>query len=176
MPEIPESGWAEGSADYMNKSLIFLPLILIGSAFIRIPAISSKTAIRQEITQSKSSTSSQEIKPVKTQINAKYNEEQIKNYILSQAKAENVSTTIISWIVQHESQWGQKMVGDDGNSRGIWMISRIWHPEVSQQCAMDMKCSTQFSLNLIKKGQADQWSTWRLRCVLYKDQNPPGCV
>ena len=160
----------------MNKSLIFLPLILIGSAFIRIPPISLKTAIKQEITLKTSISSIQEIKPLKTQLNAEYSPEYIKSYILSQAKAENVSTTIVSWIVEHESQWGQKMVGDDGNSLGIWMISRIWHPEVSQQCAMDMKCSTQFSLNLLKKGQADQWSTWRLRCILYKGQNPPGCV
>ena len=158
------------------KSRILLPFILLSVAFLRIPPISSQNVIKQEITQKTNSISSQETRPLKTQLNTRYSPEQVKSYILSQAKAENINLTLVSWIVQHESQWGQKMVGDDGNSRGIWMISRIWHPEVSQQCAMDLKCSTRFSLNLIKRGEANQWSTWRLRCVLYKGQNPPECA
>ncbi len=161
------------------KAKILLPLALLATAFIRFPAqsasISSYNAITAPKTQKAYILPSNTETSLKTQLNGKNSVEYIKSYILSQAKAENVSTTIVAWIVQRESQWGQRMFGDDGNSRGIWMISRIWHPEVSQQCAMDLKCSTQFALNLIKKGGQNQWSSWRLRCVWYKNDNPPDC-
>jgi hypothetical protein len=39
--------------------------------------------------------------------------------------------------------------GDDGQSRGYWMISNVWNPEVSTTCADDLQCSTEWSLKWI---------------------------
>ena len=46
------------------------------------------------------------------------------------------------WIVGHESRYGKKMRGDDGQSRGYWMISSVSHPEAPDACADDLICST----------------------------------
>jgi hypothetical protein len=89
----------------------------------------------------------------------------IKNYVLTQAKAENINPIIVSYIVSHESQWRSWKTGDDGNSRGLWQISKIYHPEVSDVCAYDYRCSTLWSLNWIKKGNIGQWSTFKEYCT-----------
>lgn len=68
------------------------------------------------------------------------------------------------------------MRGDDGQSRGYWMISDVYHPEVSTACADDLACSTDWSLQWIAAGHIDQWSTWKYRCTWYPKENPPDCT
>jgi hypothetical protein len=99
----------------------------------------------------------------------------VQNYVLGQAEALGVSSEEVSFIVSHESGWDPTRTGDDANSRGVFQISRIWHPEVSDQCAFNLVCSTSWSLRWILSGHVNQWSTWRLRCKLYPYDHPPGC-
>lgn len=99
----------------------------------------------------------------------------VEAYISQQAQILGVSSTDALFIVSHESQDGVHMRGDDGQSRGYWMISSIWHPEISDACADDLVCSTDWSLHWILQGHIDQWTTWRERCALYPYDNPPGC-
>ena len=94
-------------------------------------------------------------------------------YVRQEAIAYGVNPTDALWIVSHESQDGQRMRGDDGQSRGYWMISEKYHPEVSTACADDLQCSTAWSLKWILAGHISQWSTWRLRFKLYPNENPP---
>jgi|HubBroStandDraft_2_1064218.scaffolds.fasta_scaffold801285_1 hypothetical protein len=94
-------------------------------------------------------------------------------YVRQETIAYGVNPTDALWIVSYESQDGRNMRGDDGQSRGYWMISDIWHPEVSTACADDLQCSTAWSLKWILAGHIDQWSTWRVRFQWYADQNPP---
>jgi hypothetical protein len=74
-----------------------------------------------------------------------------------------------AWIVDHESMDGQNLSGDDGQSLGYWMISRKYHPEVSVSSSMNLVSSTAWSLNWIKQGHIDQWSTWACRYAWYTD-------
>ena len=99
----------------------------------------------------------------------------IKEYILEQAKAENVSTTIVSWIVSKESQWGLHTIGDDGISLGPWQINVKANADVSAQCAENLTCSTRVSLEWLKQGRQEKWSTWKHRCGWFRDRNPPDC-
>ena len=71
------------------------------------------------------------------------------------------------FIVSHESQFNPNAIGDGGQSRGLWQISRIHHPEVSDDCAFDPVCSTIWSVGKIRDGEARMWSAWRLKCPLY---------
>jgi hypothetical protein len=95
-------------------------------------------------------------------------------YIRQEAISYGVSPTEALWIVSHESQDGQNMRGDDGQSRGYWMISSVYHPEVSTACVDNLQCSTDWSLKWILAGHINQWSTWRFRFKWYADQNPPS--
>jgi hypothetical protein len=93
----------------------------------------------------------------------------VQAYVISRAKELGVNPTDALWILSHESQDCQNLYGDDGESRGCWMISLVWHPEVPKTCAMDLTCSTQWSLGWIKSGNIDQWSTWACRYAWYPD-------
>jgi hypothetical protein len=42
--------------------------------------------------------------------------------------------------------------------RGWFQISRRWHPEISDECAADIRCSTEFTIEMINNGQQGQWA------------------
>ena len=94
---------------------------------------------------------------------------QVRAYVIAQAKAYAVNPDEADWIVSHESQYCQNMHGDDGQSRGCWMISSVYHPEVSDACAYDLQCSTAWSLKWILAGHINEWSTMRFCRAWYKD-------
>lgn len=94
-------------------------------------------------------------------------------FVSGEAKKYGVNVTDALWIVSHESQFDPTKKGDDGQSRGLWQISRVYHPEVSDKCAFDIECSTRWSLNHIIAGHIQEWSTWRLRYKLYPNENIP---
>ncbi|MDE2105388.1 MAG: hypothetical protein KGL39_49635 [Patescibacteria group bacterium] len=112
-----------------------------------------------------SSTSTRQISPKIGQAAAQY--------VREQAVKAGLNPNILLFILAHESQNGVNMRGDDGQSRGYWMISKIWHPEVSTACADDLKCSTAWTIKRILAGYINEWSTWKYRCAWYKDA--PNC-
>ncbi len=93
----------------------------------------------------------------------------LKAYVATQAKAYGVNPILALWIVQHESSFDPTRKGDDGNSRGLWQISSIYHPEVSDACAFDPSCSTRWSLAWIAQGNVMQWSSRRFCRAWYPD-------
>ena len=95
--------------------------------------------------------------------------QEVVDFVASESKKYGVNVQKSEWIVSHESMDGRDMVGDDGNSRGYWMISSIYHPEVSTACADNLQCSTDWSLEQIATGHIDEWSTYRFCREWYKD-------
>lgn len=100
----------------------------------------------------------------------------IQSYVTCVADEIGTDPIRANFILSHESQdcgWGRvgyfdpKIEGDDGNSRGCWQISKIYHPEVSDACADDFECSTLWALIWQEKGHASQWSTWLYRYKWY---------
>jgi len=101
-------------------------------------------------------------------------QEQIDAYVRKQAVLYGVDPEEAVFIVSHESEHGKTMRGDDGQSRGYWMISETWHPEVSTSCADDLACSTDWALHYIASGRVNEWTTWKFRCEWYEDA--PDCA
>jgi hypothetical protein len=97
----------------------------------------------------------------------------VRAYVVSRAKALGVNPVDAAWIVDHESQDGENMRGDDGQSVGPWMISTVWHPEVPTSCSLNLQCSTNWSLHRIIAGHIQDWSTWKFRFKWYPNENPP---
>jgi hypothetical protein len=95
--------------------------------------------------------------------------EQVAAYIQSQALKHGVSPKLALWIVKHESQFNPRAKGDGEASRGLWQISKIYHPEVSDAMAFNVRSSTQWSLERIRSGKANEWSTYRFCKTLYED-------
>lgn len=42
--------------------------------------------------------------------------------------------------------------------RGWFQISRKWHPEVSDECAFDLKCATSESIRILDERGWDEWA------------------
>jgi hypothetical protein len=92
------------------------------------------------------------------------NSSTVKLYVEAQAKLLGVNPELAICIVTHESQFNPTRLGDDGNSRGLWQISKIYHPEVPDNVAFSEVSSTQWALNWIKQGHIRQWSTYKEYC------------
>src|SRR5579885_2095020 len=98
----------------MKHALWFLILL-----FLRIPA---RTI---EISPAKAQSPVQTQSPRITQDFAKepISPEAVRDFVSKQAEIYGVNPADALWIVSHESQDGRNMRGDDGQSRGYWMIS-----------------------------------------------------
>jgi hypothetical protein len=93
----------------------------------------------------------------------------VRDYVQTAAKAAGIDSRIAEWIVSHESGLDPQATGDSGDSRGLWQINRIYHPEVSDRCAYDVKCSTGWALERIMDGNINEWSTWKYRKLRFGD-------
>jgi len=94
---------------------------------------------------------------------------EVEAYIQAQAVEYGVSPKLALWIVQHESQFNPHAKGDAEASRGLWQISRIYHPEVSDAVAFNVASSTEWSLERIRSGKVNEWSAYRFCRALYED-------
>ena len=95
--------------------------------------------------------------------------QQVKAYVRSQAVGHGVDPQLALWIVKHESSFNPYARGDGDASRGLWQISKIYHPEVSDADAFSVKSSTEWSLDRIHSGKVNEWSSYRNCRTLYKN-------
>ena len=95
--------------------------------------------------------------------------QEVKAYVRAQAIEYGVSPALALWIVKHESQFNPRAKGDGEASRGLWQISKIYHPEVSDAMAFNVASSTEWSLERIRSGKVNEWSTYRFCRTLYED-------
>ena len=85
----------------------------------------------------------------------------VRAYVEVAAKTKSVNPQVAEWIVSHESRHHPEATGDGGESRDLWQINKVWHPEVSDACAYNVACSTDWSLERIRAGHIVEWSTWK---------------
>ena len=105
------------------------------------------------------------LKPQKEKTSAR----EVRVYVQAQAMESGVNPKLALWIVKHESSFNPRAQGDGESSRGLWQISRIYHPEVSDAIAFDVASSTAWSLGRIRSGKVKEWSTYRFCRTLYED-------
>ncbi|HLK32093.1 MAG TPA: transglycosylase SLT domain-containing protein [Terriglobales bacterium] len=94
---------------------------------------------------------------------------EVKAYVRTQAAQQGVDPQLALWIVKHESSFNPRAKGDGEASRGLWQISRIYHPEVTDAEAYGMVSSTKWSLGRIRAGKVNEWSSYRNCKSLYQD-------
>jgi hypothetical protein len=94
---------------------------------------------------------------------------QVKAYVRTEAVDHGVDPMLALWIVKHESHFNPRAKGDGEASRGLWQISKIYHPEVTDAMAFNVRSSTEWSLERIRAGKANEWSTFRFCRTLYED-------
>jgi hypothetical protein len=91
----------------------------------------------------------------------------IRSYIEAEAVKVGVDKNLAVMIAECESGFvpQQSQIvnakGERENSWGVWQIHLPDHPQVTREQAMDIKFSTEYSLDLLKKGQATLWSCYK---------------
>ncbi len=66
-------------------------------------------------------------------------------------------------LAKCESDLKPKAINDQNNTpkgsidRGLFMANNFWHPEISDECAFSVRCSTEFAINLINKGRQSEF-------------------
>jgi hypothetical protein len=95
--------------------------------------------------------------------------QQVKAYVQAEALQHGVDPKLALWIVKHESSFNPHAKGDGEASRGLWQISKIYHPEVTDSAAFNVTSSTEWSLDRIRSGKVNEWSTYRRCRSLYED-------
>lgn len=93
--------------------------------------------------------------------------QEVKAYVRTQAVEHGVDPQLALWIVKHESSYNPRAKGDGEASRGLWQISKIYHPEVSDEQAFGVASSTAWSLGRIRDGRVNEWSSYRNCRALY---------
>ena len=94
---------------------------------------------------------------------------EVKAFIRTEALERGVNPNLALWIAKHESGFNPRAKGDGEASRGLWQISKIYHPEVSDAAAFGVASSTEWSLERIRSGKVNEWSTYRFCRTLYGD-------
>ena len=96
-----------------------------------------------------------------------------QTYIALEARKQDVDETLALYIWLHEGKGNLRSIGDMDltcsktgkpvRARGGWQITECYHPEISDECAFDLKCSTAFALPIIKNPVScrSQFSTCR---------------
>lgn len=89
----------------------------------------------------------------------------VRSYIEEEAIKIGVDPKLATSIVNCESNFvpQQSKIVKDGireDSWGVWQISLPHNPEVTREQAMDIKFSTSWALDKLKKGKASLWSCY----------------
>lgn len=69
-----------------------------------------------------------------------------------------------AWAIIHcESRWNEdahhvNWNNQAGVDRGLWMISSLYHAEVSNECAYNYKCATEEAIRIYQ--EAGSWNPW----------------
>jgi len=95
-----------------------------------------------------------------------------EDMIKEKARANNLNEEKIIFIARCESQIEPDALGDSHlicaktqkpvRSRGVWQINNCAHPEISDEQAFDLEWSTNWAMEIFKKGE--ETKEWR-RCA-----------
>jgi len=87
----------------------------------------------------------------------------IKTYVLKEIYKAGLNPDEAEAIINCESKWNAdahaiNWNGKQGIDRGLWQINSLYHPEVSNECSYDYKCSTKEAIRIYK--DRGNWSAW----------------
>lgn len=106
--------------------------------------------------------------------------EEVRAFVLREAKVYGVNPARPLWIIDHESQdcwqkgyYDPALTGDDGISVGCFQFNIKANPRISRSCAENLSCSTKLAMQWILRGKINAWTTWFYRFIWYPNENPP---
>ena len=68
-------------------------------------------------------------------------------------------TQLLFEIIECESSWRQFVKGKVGEI-GLYQYYLRYHPDINEQCATNIRCSTEYAIEMIKQGRISEWSCY----------------
>lgn len=99
------------------------------------------------------------VTPVSDQVVVK--ELTIKQKVDKYAALYKVSPSLMQGVVDCESSYNPKALGDNGHSRGIAQIHDLYHPEISNTQAYDPDFALDYLAKSISQGKGHEWTCYR---------------
>ena len=93
-----------------------------------------------------------------------------QEWVLNRLLDEKIDLDVAVRVIDHESSWdvNASHTNNDGSvDRGLWQISKKWHPEITDECAFNPYCSTDFAITLIKSKRG--WHYWSSLPYIYEN-------
>lgn len=84
----------------------------------------------------------------------------IKDYIAAEATLVGAPVAEVLHIAEAESGFNSNAVGDKGTSFGLFQIHLPAHHDISKEQANNIVFSTEWSIQQIKAGRGEMWSTY----------------
>lgn len=87
-----------------------------------------------------------------------------KETIIRVAESEGLNPTLTLFVADCESKLDPHFIRVNKNGsvdRGTFGINNKAHPEVSNNCAFDVSCSTKFFAKQVRKGKLKEWLSVR---------------
>ena len=86
---------------------------------------------------------------------------EVKALIDKIALEKAVSADMLNTIIECESQYNPKALGDGGHSRGLVQIFDSYHPTVTHEQAYDPEFAITFLADKLKVGKGHLWTCYR---------------
>ena len=87
---------------------------------------------------------------------------QVKDHITSKAKQAGLSVSLVTAIAECESGFDKDIVGDHGNSYGVFQIHLPSHPNITKAQALDPIWATAWAIEKMKSGKWKMWSCYSM--------------
>jgi len=84
----------------------------------------------------------------------------IREFLKNRAIKQGIDADVLLRVIERESRFDPEAIGDGGHSVGIWQIHLPNHPTITEECAKDVHCSTDYAMPLFKKCPW-LWTAWR---------------
>ena len=100
--------------------------------------------------------------PARAEVQKVEKEIPMREWVMAQVKEAGIDEFQVWALINCESRWDPERTnvnykGQLGVDRGLWQISDKFHPEVSNSCAYDYRCSTTAAIKILKKRGYKEW-------------------
>lgn len=98
----------------------------------------------------------------KSSITRVYSRDEVISLIEKISQQRSISDVIIKTIVNCESQYNTRALGDNGHSRGLVQIYDSYHPNITHEMAYDPVFAVNFLIDNLKAGRGSMWTCYNI--------------
>jgi len=95
------------------------------------------------------------------EVKTEWSVQEVKTLVDYYADMYGVSRQLMHKVVNCESSYNYKAVGDGGKSFGLSQIHKPSHPSITYEQSINPNFALDFMASSISKGKGEMWTCWR---------------